>query len=242
MMIKINAIHICFILSCVVHVLVVGSGILTFDKSPVADEPEIVFEIEKQEYLPDVYQITEEKKIEKTLEEPEPEKPEKIENVVEEVKDLNHEEPEKPEEVIIKDEELDQKEPDTLEKVIEEVTVPEKIEKVHTQEQDHAKDEVKKSLLLYQDSIKQKIQKNKRYPRWALRAKHQGIARVAFEVLSSGDVRNLNLLQSSGFKELDDEAMKAIKRATPFALFPEILKEDKIKIEIDIVFKISLQR
>jgi protein TonB len=99
--------------------------------------------------------------------------------------------------------------------------------------------ELKKSLLRYQDSIKQKIQENKRYPLWALRVKHQGIARIVFDVLPSGIVNGLNLVQSAGFEELDKEALEAVKRASPFAPFSEILNEDEIRIEVDIVFVIG---
>ncbi len=237
---KINEIHICFMLSVTVHLGIFGPGILTFDKPPVEQEPEIVFEIEEPEYLPDVYEITEEKKIEQTVEEPEPEEiveeieepePEKMEEpeeVLEEVQDLEPEKTEEPEELT---EEIEEPE-----EIVEEIQEPEKIEQVA--QQDNTEDERKKSLLQYQDSIKQKIQKNKKYPRWALRAKHQGIVRIAFEVLSSGNVNNLSLLESSGFKELDEAALKAIKKATPFAVFPEIFQADKIQIQIDIVFKL----
>ena len=69
-------------------------------------------------------------------------------------------------------------------------------------------------------------------------AKHQGIVRIAFEVFSSGSVDNLSLVASSGFQELDDAALKAIKKATPFSPFPELFQEDKIQVQIDIVFKL----
>jgi protein TonB len=122
----------------------------------------------------------------------------------------------------------------------EEVVEPVQDESI-TEEPEPPKEneELKKSLLRYQDSIKQKIQENKKYPLWALRSKHQGIARIAFNVLPSGTVNGLNLVQSSGFKELDEEALKAVRRVSPFAPFPEILNEDKVRIEVDIVFVIG---
>lgn len=107
------------------------------------------------------------------------------------------------------------------------------------QKPDQEDEEFKKSILRYQDSIKQKIQANKKYPRWALRVKHQGSVRIIFDVLPSGMIKDLNLIQSSGFEELDKEALEAVKRASPFANFPEVLKEDQIRIEVDIVFAIS---
>lgn len=101
---------------------------------------------------------------------------------------------------------------------------------------------LKKSLLRYQDSIKQKIQEEKQYPRWALRLRHEGSARITFSILPSGQIGNLRLIHSSGFEELDKEAMDAVRRAGPFRLFPEAVKDDEITIELDIVFHFSYKK
>lgn len=121
------------------------------------------------------------------------------------------------------------------EDVVEPVPDESIIEEPEPTEED---EELKKSLLRYQDSIKQKIQESKKYPRWALRAKHQGIVKIVFDVLPSGVAKDLELVQSSGFEELDSEAMKAVRRASPFLSFPDVLNEDEIEIEVDIVFTI----
>jgi len=99
-------------------------------------------------------------------------------------------------------------------------------------------DELKKSLLRYQDSIKQKIKKEKQYPRWALRSRHEGSARITFSVLPSGQIEGLRLINSSGFDELDKEALDAVRRASPFKKFPLDFKHDVINVEIDIIFRI----
>lgn len=103
-------------------------------------------------------------------------------------------------------------------------------------------EELKKSLLRYQDSIKQKIQQEKQYPRWALRVGHEGEARITFSVLSSGQIKDLRLLSSSGFEELDKEAMDAVRRVSPFLSFPDGFNKEKIIIELDIVFHITRGR
>ena len=100
-------------------------------------------------------------------------------------------------------------------------------------------DSFKESFLRYQDSVKQKIQEEKAYPRAALRIGRQGAARITFKILSSGRVKDLQLLQSSGFNELDQEALDAVRRASPFLSFPEDLKQLEVQIEVDIVFKTS---
>ena len=120
---------------------------------------------------------------------------------------------------------------EVVEPVAQEKPEPEKIDENFT-----------KSLLRYQDSIKQKIQEEKQYPRWALRIGHQGAVRIAFNVLSSGRIENLKLIQSSDFEELDQEALDAVKRASPFLSFPAELNENEIQIEVDIVFLIKNQK
>jgi periplasmic protein TonB len=127
------------------------------------------------------------------------------------------------------------KQEDVLEPVLDE-SIPE------TPEPDKEDEEIKKSLLRYQDSIKQKIQREKQYPRWALRIGHEGGARITFSVLPSGQIKDLRLLESSGFEELDKEALDAVRRASPFLSFPEGLKDDKIKVELDIIFHVSSKK
>ena len=128
-------------------------------------------------------------------------------------------------------------EPPTVEQpdIIEPVT-EETITEIPVSEEDK---ELEISLLRYQDSIKQKIQREKRYPRWALRVGHEGGARIAFTVLSSGEIKDLFLINPSGFKELDKEAMDAVQRASPFFSFPGKFKEDEIKVELDIIFRVT---
>ena len=100
-------------------------------------------------------------------------------------------------------------------------------------------EEIKKSLLRYQDSIKQKIQQEKQYPRWALRAGHEGGARISFSVLSSGQIKDLRLLDSSGFDELDREALDSVERAAPFRSFPDSIPDEEMLIELEIYFRIT---
>jgi len=118
----------------------------------------------------------------------------------------------------------------------EEIIEPVAEEKIEPEEID---EELTKSFLRYQDSIKQKIQEGKQYPRWALRIGNEGSVRITFNVLSSGRIEDLKLIKSSGFEELDKEALDAVKRASPFLSFPAELNENNIQIEVDVVFLIK---
>jgi len=121
-----------------------------------------------------------------------------------------------------------------------------KIEEVvkEKQQQDtiESQDVIKESILRYQDSVKQKIQEERRYPRWALRLKREGAVRISFDLLSSGEIKGVRLLESSGVDEFDTEAMAAVKRASPFLPFSDDFGKEELRFEIDIVFKIVGER
>lgn len=97
---------------------------------------------------------------------------------------------------------------------------------------------ISESILRYQDSVKQKIQEKRRYPRWALRLGQEGAVRISFNLLSSGEIKDVCLLGPSGIDELDAEAMDAVKRASPFLPFPAGFGKRELQFEIDIVFRI----
>ena len=100
-------------------------------------------------------------------------------------------------------------------------------------------EELKRSLLRYQDSVKQKIQEEKKYPRKALRLRKEGTTRINFSLLSSGNIQGIRLLSSSGVTDLDEEAMDAVRRASPFRPFPQGLDKEELQFEIDIAFIIT---
>ena len=102
-----------------------------------------------------------------------------------------------------------------------------------------SQDIIKESILRYQDSVKQKIQEERRYPRWALRLGREGAVRISFNLLSSGEIKDVRLIGSSGINELDTEAMNAVKRAIPFLPFPASFGKSELQFEIDIVFRIT---
>jgi len=124
------------------------------------------------------------------------------------------------------------------EKKIEEIVKEEQA----IQETIENQDLINESILRYQDSVKQKIQEEKRYPRWALRLRREGAVRISFNLLSSGEIKDIRLLGSSGIDELDTEAINAVKRASPFLPFPNDFGKRELQFEIDIVFRIAAEK
>ncbi|MBN2452962.1 MAG: energy transducer TonB [Candidatus Omnitrophica bacterium] len=100
-------------------------------------------------------------------------------------------------------------------------------------------EEIKRSLLRYQDSVKQRIQEEKRYPRSALRLGREGTARLFFILVPSGAIKDIRLLRSSGIADLDREAIGAVNRAGPFRPFPEGVGAQELNFEIDVAFMIT---
>jgi TonB family protein len=86
-------------------------------------------------------------------------------------------------------------------------------------------------FLSYFASIKRKIELVWSYPMEAQEEGIHGYLFLRFTILKDGRLEKVVLLQSSGHKILDDEAIHAIKTAAPFNPIPERLKMDKITIE-----------
>lgn len=73
----------------------------------------------------------------------------------------------------------------------------------------------------YSNLIRARIDKVKRYPLMAQKAGKQGTVTVGFSVDSSGKLLNSEVVGSCGVSSLDKAALKALRRASPFAPLPE---------------------
>jgi protein TonB len=95
------------------------------------------------------------------------------------------------------------------------------------------------AILRYQDMVKRKIQVSRRYPPWAKKQGFEGIVHITFVVLSNGEVKDITVRHSSGFKILDREAIATIKRASPFPLIPKNIHRLSLQMDVSIVFKLT---
>lgn len=77
--------------------------------------------------------------------------------------------------------------------------------------------------------IKDMIQRNIAYPHVARRNGWTGMVKVSFIVSSSGNVNDIKVMKSSGFKILDKNAVEAVKSSSPF---PEPPVEAQIIVPI----------
>jgi len=82
----------------------------------------------------------------------------------------------------------------------------------------------------YFNKIKHSIELQWEYPEVALRYGLQGRLSLEFAIASNGQLERLRILRSSGSQVLDDEALRAIKAASPFPPIPPWIKSNPLSI------------
>lgn len=85
-------------------------------------------------------------------------------------------------------------------------------------------------LNLWQEKIE--LIGNLNYPAEARRQKIYGQLRLVVSLLPDGSIHNIEILQSSGQRILDDAAIRIVRLAAPFAPFPPELRKDVDQLEI----------
>ena len=82
----------------------------------------------------------------------------------------------------------------------------------------------------------------KKYPNSSRRAKEEGKVGVSFMVFSDGKVDSIQLTKSSGYAELDEEALSMVRRAAPYPKFPNSLSRrgiTELQVKSSINFSIK---
>jgi len=125
-----------------------------------------------------------------------------------------------------------------LEPQLEEVVIEEPLKEL-IKEMVEVVDPAQEAMLRYQDMVKQKIEKVRRYPSWAKRQGIEGDVYLSFIVLSNGLSKDTKIIHFSGSKILDEEAVATIKRANPFPPLPKEIAQDFVFMEVTIVFTLK---
>jgi pilus assembly protein CpaC len=84
--------------------------------------------------------------------------------------------------------------------------------------------------------VKQKIVKNTYYPPQAKDAGWKGVLKLNILLSADGNIKDISISKTTGFKVLDDAGREAVRRAAPFPALPAQLKLRKLRIEIPIVY------
>lgn len=83
----------------------------------------------------------------------------------------------------------------------------------------------------YMRMLKQRIESIWQYPREAARLGLSGDLYMKFTIKKDGRLGAIELLRTSGFKELDEAAMKAVKKAEPFWPLPDDWEKEDLEIK-----------
>jgi TonB family protein len=94
----------------------------------------------------------------------------------------------------------------------------------------------------YFASIKRKIELIWQYPQEAAAAGLQGDLIVDFVIGRSGKLESVELLQGSGHKVLDDEALDSIRKASPYNPIPDAYKIPNLTIRAHFIYEMHSLR
>jgi protein TonB len=91
----------------------------------------------------------------------------------------------------------------------------------------------------YLKTVNQRIQKVKRYPRLARDRGIEGEALLEFVLAHDGKLVDTRILRSSGFAILDREALRTVRRATPFPKLPEGTRVGRVVLKVMVSFALT---
>ena len=91
----------------------------------------------------------------------------------------------------------------------------------------------------YFEMVRLKIESHKRYPNAAKTRQIEGRVTVRFVIESNGRISSLKIVKSTRHRALDQAALNAVKKASPFPRPPKNLFKRSIPLEITIMFELT---
>lgn len=99
--------------------------------------------------------------------------------------------------------------------------------------------DVKSLLASYAGGVKAAILRHKAYPATAERLGHEGAAKVSFTIDIDGSLQSATIRSSSGYDELDEAALDAVRSAAPFDSIPAEARKDQLSMSITLKFSLG---
>jgi protein TonB len=93
----------------------------------------------------------------------------------------------------------------------------------------------------WEGRVLSQLMKNRRYPSWAMSRREQGIPYVRILMNREGKVLSVRLERSSGFPELDREAVALPKRASPLPKPPDDKPGDPLELVVPVEFFVRVR-
>jgi TonB family protein len=96
-----------------------------------------------------------------------------------------------------------------------------------------------KRYISYAKLIKREIMRYWRYPPEARAYLIEGRLMALFSLVSDGRMTQISVARASGHKVLDQEVLRAIKRAAPFPPFPESITVKRLNIKASFDYRLT---
>jgi len=91
-------------------------------------------------------------------------------------------------------------------------------------------------FISYNRWLKVKVESVLKYPELAAISGYQGTLFIKFDIMKDGSLGAVEVLKSSGYKILDDEALRSIRGSAPFQPLPDEWHMDRYSIRAAVIF------
>jgi protein TonB len=91
-------------------------------------------------------------------------------------------------------------------------------------------------FISYNRWLKIKVESVLKYPELAAISGYQGTLFIKFDIMKDGSLGGLEVLKPSGYKILDDEALRAIRASAPFQPLPDDWNMERYSIRAAVIF------
>ncbi len=91
----------------------------------------------------------------------------------------------------------------------------------------------------YLGTLQNLIASAKKYPESAQKSGQEGKATVKFTIMKNGEVKNIQLVLKTNYRDLDEEAIAAVKRAAPFSSLPDEIGKSYLDIVLPFRFRLN---
>ena len=91
-------------------------------------------------------------------------------------------------------------------------------------------------FISYNRWLKIKVESVLKYPELAAISGYQGTLFIKFDIMKDGSLGGLEVLKSSGYKILDDEALRSIRNSATFQPLPDDWNMERYSIRAAVIF------
>jgi len=92
-------------------------------------------------------------------------------------------------------------------------------------------------VVYYTHMIEDIIARSVTYPEEARKAQHEGIVKIDLRLLPNGHVKDATIKESAGSAVLDQAALDAVEKASPYPSFPSSVTQPQLRLTVPVVFK-----